>query len=293
MEEEEDEENIKEKGLVNYPNEISYDCNKKIMEEMEKCICKINLEEDQATGFFCKIPFPNKDKMLPVFMTNNHVIDKEFLYNEKMRIKLDIKEEQNYKTLNFKDRKKYTNKNYDITIIEIKKEDEINNYLELDDIIMNDILNNVNKLKEYKNETLYIIQYPLNKLSVSFGILYNIPEENYYNFYHKCSTRGGSSGSPVLNLQNKLIGIHKEAKKNKKEFNIGAFLNYPIKEFIDIYFGNKNNNNKNNNNNENNNENNINNENNNENNNDLLIKEFSKKYYNIENIKDKLNLGRK
>ena len=34
---------------------------------------------------------------------------------------------------------------YDITIIEIKEEDEINNYLELDYNIINDIIKNDNK----------------------------------------------------------------------------------------------------------------------------------------------------
>ena len=55
---------------------------------------------------------------------------------------------------------------------------------------------------------------------------------------HKCSTEGGSSGSPILNINNKLIGIHKERYNNKN--NKGTFLNYPIKEFIKIF----NNNNK-------------------------------------------------
>jgi len=84
-------------------------------------------------------------------------------------------------------------------------------------------------------------------------------------------------------FKNKLIGIHTKGKGGKKGFNIGTFLNFPIKEFIQIYFQN----NKN--------ENQINNIINeiNINNNELLIKEFSQKYYNIENKKDKLNLGRK
>ena len=34
---------------------------------------------------------------------------------------------------------KYTNDEYNITIIEIKEEDNINSYLELDDTIMNDV----------------------------------------------------------------------------------------------------------------------------------------------------------
>jgi len=306
FEDKKDKKVIDEKELAKYPIEISYECNKKILEQMEKYICKISINENQATGFFCKIPFPNKDKMLPVFMTNNHVIDKEFLDKKGGKIKLDIKEEENYKKLDLNDRKKYTNEEHDVTIIEIKEKDEIKNFLELDDIIINDILKIGNKLKEYKNETLYIIQYPLNKLSTSFGILSNIFEPPQSEFYHRCCTRGGSSGSPILNLKNKLIGIHKKGKIDK-EFNIGTFLNYPIKEFIDIYFGNNKNNNNNENNNKNNgnNNNNENNNNNNENkinnikienninNNELLIKEFSKKYHNIENIKDELNLGRK
>ena len=55
---------------------ISYECSKKIVEQMEKCICKLKIDEIEATGFFCKIPFPDKNNMLPVFITNNHVINK-------------------------------------------------------------------------------------------------------------------------------------------------------------------------------------------------------------------------
>ena len=281
---EEEEENIEEKALLKYPIEISYECNKKILEQMEKYICKININENQATGFFCKFPIPNKDKMLHVYITNNHIINEEFLNKKNGKIKLDIKNEEDYKKLDLNDRKTYTNKDYDVTIIELKEADGIKNYLELDDIIINDILNKENKIKEYKNETLYIIQYPINKLSSSFGVLSDILESKKYEFYHTCCTRAGSSGSPILNLKNKLIGIHKQAKKDK-EYNIGTFLNFPIKDFIQIYYKNDNNDNK---------INNIMNENNiNINNNELLIKEFSEKYYNIENKKDKLNLGRK
>ena len=51
---------------------------------------------------------------------------------------------------------KYTNKELDITIIEIKKEDNIKNYLELDEKIMDDIINNLNKNNKYKEETIYL-----------------------------------------------------------------------------------------------------------------------------------------
>ena len=224
----------KESILNGYPNVISYECTRKMIEQMEKKICKLNIGNTQGTGFFCKIPFPNLTKMLPIFITNHHVINKELLYNENTKIEIDIKEETENKIMDLNNRMKYTNEEYDITIIEIKEEDNINNYLELDDIIINDILNNINKNKEYKNETVYIIQYPENKLSVSYGILDKIYEDKKYNFNHKCSTKGGSSGSPILNIaNNKVIGIHKEGKNNKL-FNIGCFLNEPLKEFIEL-----------------------------------------------------------
>ena len=200
----------KESKLNDYPNIISYECMKKIMEQMERNICKINIGKNQGTGFFCKIPFPNQNKLLPVFITNNHIINNDILNKENMKIELDIKGEDNIKEIILNNRMKYTNKEYDITIIEIKEEDNIKNYLELDDIIINDIINNKNKNKGYINETIYIIQYPENKLSVSYGILDKIYEDKIYNFNHKCSTKGGSSGSPILNINNKIIGIHKE-----------------------------------------------------------------------------------
>ena len=73
---------------------------------------------------------------------------------------------------------------------------------------------------------------------MSFGIINNIYEDKKYNFGHQCSTREGSSGSPILNKSNKLIGIHKEGK-DIFNFNKGTFLNYPIKEFIQQNYKNK------------------------------------------------------
>ena len=100
----------------------------------------------QGTGFFCKIPFRDEYNMLPVLITNNHVINKNILNENNKRIDIDIQEENNRKKLNLNNRIKYTNKEYDISIIEIKEEDEINNFLELDINILNDILNNNNKM---------------------------------------------------------------------------------------------------------------------------------------------------
>ena len=245
-------EDNKETILTDYPNVISYECSKKIIEQMERNICKINIGQTQGTGFFCKIPFPNKENMIPVLMTNNHVISDDILNQENFKLKLDIEKEEDFKEIILnKNRMKYTNKEYDITIIEIKPEDNVNSCLELDDNIINDLLNNINKNKGYINKTIYIIQYPEGELSVSYGILDKIYEDKKYNFNHKCSTKGGSSGSPILNINNKIIGIHKEGNNNK-QYNKGTFLNYPIKEFIQL---------------------------NTINNNDILLQEFNNKYH--------------
>ena len=216
---------------------IPIECTKKILEQMEKCICKIKIDNKKGTGFFCKIPFPDKNNMIPVFITNNHIINN---INEEILIYIE-EECKERKILINNDRKIYMSdeKKYDITMIEIKEEDNIKNYLELDEKIMDDILNsdNYDKNDKYIDRTVYIIQYPEGELSVSYGLIQNRYEDKLYDFQHSCSTRSGSSGSPILNLyNNKLIGIH---KKGTPKYNIGTFLNEPIKEFISQNIKNK------------------------------------------------------
>ena len=222
-------ERINEKLINDNPIIISFECTKKILEQMKKCVCKITIDKEKGTGFFCKIPFPDKNNMIPVFITNNHVIKK---LNEKIAIYIEEECEVRKLLIN-NDRMIYMSENtYDITIIEIKEEDNIKNYLELDDNIIDDILNNnINsKNGKYIDNKVYIIQYPEGQLSVSYGLIQAVYEEKKYEFQHKCSTMLGSSGSPILNLNNnKLIGIHKQGATN---FNIATFLNDPIKEFI-------------------------------------------------------------
>ena len=227
----EDEEEIKESILTTYPNLIPFDCTKEIINQMERCICKIKIGDNQGTGFFCKIPFPGKENILKVLITNNHVINEDILNKKDEEIEIYIKEESDMKKLNLNDRIKYTNsqKEYDITIIEIKEGDKINNYLELDDNIINDLVNNnsnKNKNVEYIDKTFYIIQYPEVELSVSYGLIKGIYVDKKYKFNHTCNTKFGSSGSPILTLKNKVIGLHTGELRGYK---VGTFLNYPKK----------------------------------------------------------------
>ena len=172
--------------------------------------------------FFFKIPIENKNNGL--FNDNNHVIDKK-LYEENKEINLLLNSEKVIKTIDLKIKRIiYFNEDYDIAIIEIKKEYEINNFLELG----KDLFIDKTEAK-YKGKSIYVIQYPNGKNAVvSYGLL---DEINNYEISHTCSTDYGSSGFPVLNLKdNIMIGIHKEASPYC-DFNKGTFLTFPINEF--------------------------------------------------------------
>ena len=209
----------------------------KILNQMRNCICKIKLNDGTlGTGFFCKIPFPTKSKMLPVLITNNHLINELILEKGKEPIMIYIHDTQKYNILYLDNRIYYTNKEYDVTFIEIKEnKDGINNFLELDDNIIENIFEDNTKENDhiyYIRETIYIIQYPEGKLSVSYGLIDKTSTNNRYNFSHLCSTKTGSPGSPILNIaNNKVFGIHKQASM-KGNYNRGTFLDIPLMEFI-------------------------------------------------------------
>ena len=217
-----------EKSLDDYPLPVTIDKTRIILKQMENYICKIENKNGNGTGFFCYIP-NNNNKLLPVLITNNHVINQDTINKNKILISFNKDKKLIQKQIKLNENRKiYTNEQYDTTIIEIIKEkDEIDNFLELDDNILNEYINVYNK-------SIYVIQYPkigyYQEASVSYGILKDIQDD--YNIIHYCSTQHGSSGSPILNLENnKVIGIHKESSV-KFNFNKGTLINFPIKEFL-------------------------------------------------------------
>ena len=194
---------------------------------MKSKVCKIYLNSGNGTGFFCKIKFPN-NKIIPVLITNNHVINESILKNENQKIYYSIYNQKESKYIKLDNRMKYTSpeEKYDVTIIEIKENDNVGDNMYFD-IELNENNNTI-----YTKKSIYVLHYPNEKnISVSYGILNNICEDKEYEFNHFCTTYGGSSGSPILDLsKNKIIGIHKGAKGNI--YNLGTFINYPINEFI-------------------------------------------------------------
>ena len=198
---------------------------------MKNSICQIKEYESFGTGFFCKIKlYEEKDIFFPVIITNYHILD----YNSiKIGKKIELSIIDKGKFINSiiidESRIKYTNEDYDITIIEIRKEDNLNDIniesiLEIDDNIYKENPNNT-----YNQKSVYIIHYGGNNLSFSSGIIKSINITNS-QIIHLCSTEEGSSGSPIINSDNyKRIGIYRGA--TKKNFNLGTFIRNPIEEF--------------------------------------------------------------
>ena len=134
----------------------------KILHQMKNCVCKIKIGNINATGFFCKVPAVNMNFL----MTNFHVITEEYTKkNKEINILLNDEKEAVVIDLTI-ERKKYFSKEYDLAAIELKENDKIKEYLELDDNILKD-----NEKIYYEEQSIYILHYLLgNNICVSYGI---------------------------------------------------------------------------------------------------------------------------
>ena len=210
--------------------------------QMEKSVCKINKSETlKGTGFICKI---SKEKEIyHVLITCHHVLDENDIKIGKI-IDLSFIDNETTKKKFLKInklRKTYTNQDFDVTIIEIKKNDgfDENNMLSIDERIYS------NNLKDYYyNKYIYLLHYPRGEnIKFSSDKIMAIKDNK---IFHLCPTEKGSSGAPIINLENlKVIGVHfgntkieieKKGNKEKKEkiYNLGTVLNGPIYEFFKL-----------------------------------------------------------
>ena len=89
----------KELFIEKYPKSISIEGTKKILYQMENCICKIYKNDDEGkkgTGFFCKILYNNYN--ITVMITNNHVIN-ELYIKENNNIYITLNDDNVSKTI--------------------------------------------------------------------------------------------------------------------------------------------------------------------------------------------------
>ena len=141
----------------------------------EKSICKIKINKGgTGTGFFCAIPFTDKFQRLPVLLTNNHVIEKDdLIIDNKINFTIKDDDKNPFEILIDKDRKTYTSKKYDITIIEIKKgEFDFISFLDIDEQIFND-----NWKETLTQVSVYLLHYPNGNIAeYTAGIIKYIGE---------------------------------------------------------------------------------------------------------------------
>ena len=100
---------INEKYLTDYPRPISFKETEIILNQMKNCVCRVCLKNgSKGSGFFCKIPISH-NKHLPVFVTNNHVINENYLKEETIIIlQINDGKKNNLKKLTLKDKFIYT-----------------------------------------------------------------------------------------------------------------------------------------------------------------------------------------
>lgn len=176
---------------------------------LKNYFCKIFYKNTYLIGFFATIPY--KSRSLNVLITNIEINENYILSNNKIEIYLN-NEEKKIICLD-KERKSYSNKEFDISFIEIKDMDKINDFFNLDDEIIKilkynkeEIIDYYNKL--YKGNYLYILNYKDSKIiSISLGKLTEIKENN---IEHTCDIDDEDFPfSPIINLKtNKLIGYY-------------------------------------------------------------------------------------
>ena len=166
---------------------------------------------------------------MKVLMTNNHVLNVNAIKPGET-IKFSINNDNKYYNISFdKSRRTYTNKSYDVTIIEIKEEDKINeiSFFDLDKQIYKENSNEI-----FRNKQIYLLHYPKGtEMEISLGVIKTLSKDNQ-KIEHLCDTSGGSSGSPLINKDNfQVIGIHKGGAEGAKNYNLGTLLKKPIEQF--------------------------------------------------------------
>ena len=191
-----------------------------IINKVFNSICKIIIKKGErtafGTGFFMKV-----SDLLKYLITNYHNINPTVINNH---IEIEIWNKKRIKLTADERIIKYFEKPKDITIIEIKKTDEIYDYIEFLDYDNN---YKMNGYQIYKNIEVFSIEHPFGKEAVcASGSIINI--FNDFEFNHNISTDTGSSGSPIILLNNnpnliQVIGIHKN-RDGKLKLNGGTFI---------------------------------------------------------------------
>ncbi|KAL6632420.1 hypothetical protein LY90DRAFT_619985 [Neocallimastix californiae] len=193
-----------------------------LINNINRSICKIEVNKDNrishGTAFFVQIQIPSKKYPLYGLITNNHVLDEESLTPGKtIDISFHNVNNEIYSILINDEDFVFTSELIDVTFIELNEEmkKEIDPYF----------LRPSNEDAEI-NESVIIFQYPQKILSMAHG---NITSIQGFNYLHKVSTSQGSSGSPILNSNYEVVGVHKSSlPKGENETYVNMAVKFKI-----------------------------------------------------------------
>ena len=199
----------------------------KILKIGQKKVCKIKCSNNgTGSGFFCNII--DEWNPLRALVTNRHVLNEEDLKPGK-KISFSKNDDEDQYVLEIdEERKVFTSKKYDVTIVEIRKEDNIkpDSFFDIDENVYDPNYN-------FKDKLIILLHYPKgDEMSLSTGSIKQVGvDEKNYEIYHLCSSDRGSSGGPLINIKDyKVLAIHKGASKEFND-NFDTLLKEPIIEF--------------------------------------------------------------
>ena len=202
-----------------------------IKDKLSESITRIEFGKTISTGFFMKISLgKNQYNFL---ITNEHVISKNDIDS---KITISLFYGKAYKEVEKKiklDRSKrfikcFKDHSIDASIIEILLEDNIpeDKYLYPD-------LNYENGYDQYIKTQIYTAGYPnvenyKGDKHFSSGKITSYKDKGKFNFCHNCSTKEGSSGSPLINYNQRVIGLHYGCNQ-QQTINHGTFIGEILK----------------------------------------------------------------
>lgn len=172
-------------------------------------------ENKSGLGYFCLIPFPDKNNLLQAMILNDIIIEKNDIIEGK---KLDLDFDNNNNHIHIvlhADVKLYSNKIFNFTIVE-SLINSVDYYLEVDDDLMKD---NFDEIYIHKNINLLYYSYG-NYCSHKICKIEKINNDGTIAYVP--STYGCKIGIIINNSTNKLIGIIKD--------NEGFLIKYAIDE---------------------------------------------------------------
>ena len=194
-----------------------------IKKQIDNSFCKIECNKEDVIGFFCYLPIENEINLLPVIIVNNFIkkeSDKITIYKNNICLSLIID----------KKRKIFVVEEDNITIIEIKEDDnlDMNSFLDIDEDIYKEDLK-----ESFVQKIIYLLYYSKSKdIKYSLGVIKDIDEGDDYKFEYLCDTENDSPSMGLLfNLSNfKIIGFHLGAK-NGENLKSGIFINVQLDNF--------------------------------------------------------------